>query len=68
MCYPAIPVLALLLAAGAADPPPAKLVGARVAVQPAAREFARQMHDLASAPASRWIGWAAPAADESRQM
>jgi hypothetical protein len=59
---------ATALATSAAFGQPSNLAGARTTVQPAAADFGRQVQGLASDPAARWIGWSAPAGDDSHQM
>jgi hypothetical protein len=57
-----------LLAAATASAQPSNLSGARTTVQPAAADFSRQVRGLAPDPDARWIGWSAPAGDESHQI
>lgn len=57
-----------VLAAAAALGQPSNLSGAKTTVQPAAADFSRQVRGLASDSTTRWIGWSAPAGDESHQI
>jgi hypothetical protein len=61
-------VLSAIAAAAPAQAQPANLQNARVTVQPAAADFARQVRGLAAESAPRWIGWAVPAVDGRHQM
>ena len=56
------------LAAATASGQPSNLSGARTTVQSAGADFSRQVRGLASDSATRWIGWSAPAGEESHQI